>query len=66
VLARKEVPNLQIVQIPPDLSVGADYGLIVLDGAPVEAWRLAMFIMAPEGQRLLADYGFVANAVPVR
>ncbi|MDF1556264.1 MAG: molybdate ABC transporter substrate-binding protein [Deferrisomatales bacterium] len=66
VLARKEVPQLQIVPIPPDLSVGADYGLIVLDGAPVEAWQLALFILAPEGQRILAEYGFVAEAVPAR
>lgn len=61
VLARKEVPELQIVQIGPDLSVGADYGLIVLDGAPAESWRLAMFILGPEGQKILGDYGFVAG-----
>lgn len=64
VLARKEVPALQIVPIPAELSVGADYGLIVLDGAPMEAWRLAMFLLAPEGQSILARYGFVAQGVP--
>ena len=64
VLARKEVPDLQIVQIPEPLSVGADYGLIVLDGAPPEAWKLALHILSPAGQAILAEYGFDAAAVP--
>lgn len=64
VLARKEVQDLQIVQIPEALSVGADYGLIVLEGAPVEAWRLALHILSPAGQSVLAAYGFDAEALP--
>ncbi len=64
VLARKEVPELQIVQIPEALSVGADYGLIVLDSAPPEAWKLALHILSPAGQSVLAEYGFDAAAVP--
>ena len=64
VLARQEVADLQIVQIPETLSVGADYGLIVLDGAPPEAWKLAFHILSPAGQAVLADYGFDAAAVP--
>ncbi|TDN97846.1 MULTISPECIES: molybdate ABC transporter substrate-binding protein [Halomonas] len=64
VLAKKEVPGLQIVQIPEALSVGADYGLIVLDGAPPEAWRLVLHILSPDGQSVLADYGFDAATLP--
>jgi len=64
VLAKKEVPQLQIVQIAPELAVGADYGLIVLDGAPVQAWHLAMFILGVEGQKILANYGFVVGGAP--
>jgi molybdate transport system substrate-binding protein len=64
VLAQKEVPGLQIVKIPEDLAVGADYGLLVRNGAPVEAWRLAMYILSPEGQKILKDYGFEATAIP--
>jgi molybdate transport system substrate-binding protein len=64
VLAQKQVPQLQIIQIPPELSVGADYGLIVLDGSSIEAWRFAMFILAPEGQKILSNYGFVAEGLP--
>ena len=64
VLARKEVQALNIVRIPEDLSVGADYGILVRNGAPVEAWRLAMYILSPEGQKILKAYGFEAAAIP--
>jgi ABC-type molybdate transport system substrate-binding protein len=64
VLAGREVPGLQVVSLPEELSVGADYGLIVRDGASGEAWRLALFILAPPGQSILADYGFTSGALP--
>ncbi|MGH6904468.1 MAG: molybdate ABC transporter substrate-binding protein, partial [Geminicoccaceae bacterium] len=64
VLARKEVPKLQIVSLPEALAVGADYGLIVRAEAPDTAWRLALFILAPDGQGILADYGFTSGALP--
>lgn len=64
VLARKEVPSLKIVPIPTALGVGADYGLIVLDREDPAASRLAFYILSPEGQRVLAGYGFEADAVP--
>ncbi|MBF9051967.1 molybdate ABC transporter substrate-binding protein [Roseobacter sp. HKCCD9010] len=58
VLAQKESPDLQIVPVPEALSVGADYGLIVLDGAPESAWTLARHIRSPAGQSVLAEHGF--------
>lgn len=64
VQACEEATQLQVIQVPPELAVGADYGLMVLDGAPVEAWRFAMFIMGPEGQKILSDYGFVVGGLP--
>ena len=64
VLAKKEVQSLKIIRIPEALSVGADYGLLVRNGAPVEAWRLAMYILSPEGQKILSEYGFEAAAIP--
>ena len=48
------MPDLQIVQIPEALSVGADYGLIVLEGAPEGAQALADYILSPDGQAVLA------------
>uniref|UniRef100_UPI003BA8CD1F molybdate ABC transporter substrate-binding protein n=1 Tax=Stappia sp. TaxID=1870903 RepID=UPI003BA8CD1F len=62
-LARNEVPGLAIVQLPDSLSVGADYGLTVMQGASRNAWTLAMYILSPEGQAILAKYGFDAPGV---
>jgi ABC-type molybdate transport system substrate-binding protein len=64
VLAQREVPGLQIITIPAQLAVGADYGIMVLDGAPEEAWRLALHILSPAGQTTLAGYGFESGALP--
>jgi ABC-type molybdate transport system substrate-binding protein len=63
VSAQKQVPSLKIVSIPENLSVGADYGLVVRSGASPEGWRLAMYILSPEGQKILKKYGFEASAV---
>jgi len=64
VLAQKEVEALKIIKIPEELSVGADYGLLVRNGASDEGWRLAMYILSPEGQKILREYGFEATAIP--
>lgn len=58
VLAQKEVPSLKIVDLPPYLAVGADYGLLVLKDANSAAAPLAEFILSPEGQAILSSYGF--------
>lgn len=58
VLAKKDVPELQIVAIPANLSVGADYGLIVLNNAPEGAQALADYILSPQGQAVLESFGF--------
>lgn len=63
VLAQGEVPDLQIVTVPTELTVGADYGLIVLNDAPTEAWKLALYILSPAGQKVLARYGFDVSAL---
>ena len=56
--ARREMANLAIVEIPAELQVAADYGMIVLKNAPPAAARLAHFILAPEGQAILVRHGF--------
>jgi ABC-type molybdate transport system substrate-binding protein len=63
-LARKEVQALNIIPIPDELSVGSDFGLLVRDGAPQEAWRLAMYILSPDGPKILKEYGFEAAVIP--
>jgi ABC-type molybdate transport system substrate-binding protein len=59
-VARKENPGQQIVQLPDALAVGADYGLTVVANAPPSAYRLALFILSSDGQRILAKHGFSA------
>lgn len=58
VLAKKDVPALEIVHIPPELNVGAEYGMIVLQDAPAAADLLAKFILGEEGQAILIGHGF--------
>jgi molybdenum ABC transporter molybdate-binding protein len=58
VLAAREVPSLQIVQLPPELSVAAEYGLALIKGARPEAERFSVFILSPQGQAMLAKHGF--------
>jgi len=57
-LARRERPALRTVPLPSALAVGADYGLAVGRDAPPAAREFAAFVMAIEGQRVLAAYGF--------
>ena len=56
--ARKQYPAQQIVELPDALSVGADYGLTVIDGASVAAQEFAEFILSAEGQKILVSHGF--------
>lgn len=62
--AQAEVPGQQIVQLPDDLAVGADYGMTVMADAPAAAYRFAMFILSPAGQQVLAKHGFSAPGLP--
>ena len=64
VAAKREVQTLRTVRIPTVLTVGADYGLIVLGEPAAPAWRFALYILSPAGQQILADYGFDVAAVP--
>jgi ABC-type molybdate transport system substrate-binding protein len=56
--ARNQNPDQQIVVLPDNLSVGADYGLTVISDAPPAAERFAAFILSPRGQDILVRYGF--------
>jgi molybdenum ABC transporter molybdate-binding protein len=62
--AQQENPQQQVIALPGELAVGADYGLTVLKDAPADAYKLAMFILSPDGQRILAQAGFAAPALP--
>jgi molybdenum ABC transporter molybdate-binding protein len=63
-VAVKENPGQHMVALPDPLAVGADYGLTVMTGASPAAYRFAMFILSPDGQRILASHGFAAPGLP--
>ena len=59
--AQKENPGQQIVALPEALSVGADYGLTVMNGTSAAAQSFAKFIGSAEGQKILVSHGFAAG-----
>ena len=63
--AAAEAPFLQILDLPPELAVGAEYGLTVLRGAdPRVALPFALYVLSPDGQATLARHGFDAPLAP--
>lgn len=56
----EEQPDIKLIRLPPELAVGADYGLTVLGKASPNAYRLAMFMLSRKGQEILAEHGFSA------
>lgn len=56
-----DVPGLVSVALPPDLTVGPAYGMVVLTDKSL-ADRFAVFVMSEQGQAILAQYGFVPAA----
>ncbi|MGD9766233.1 MAG: molybdate ABC transporter substrate-binding protein [Pseudolabrys sp.] len=59
-IAVADNPGQQIVALPDNLAIGADFGLTVLTGAPVAAHQFALFVLSETGQTLLARHGFAA------
>ncbi len=58
-------PGRQAVDLPPELAVGAEHGLTVLRAAdPGTALPLAMHVLSPDGQAILARHGFDAPLAP--
>lgn len=57
-------PALVLVDFPPELTVGPQYGLAVVKGARPEAMLLALTILSPAGQKILAANGFKPVASP--
>ncbi len=66
VVARKEVPALQIVTIPEPLDVGAEYGLTIVNGARPEAEAFAAYVRSPMGRAILVRHGFGLPPAPPR
>lgn len=58
--ARREVPGLQVLQIPEAINVAADYGLAVLEPASPAAGHFAAYVLSPPAQQRLHAQGFAA------
>jgi molybdate transport system substrate-binding protein len=58
------LPDLAMTELPADLRVGPEYGMAVLKGADAKAKDLALFILSPDGQAILAKRGFLPVALP--
>ena len=57
---KKDLPGATVVNLPPELATGADYGLTLLPTKNENAALLAFFILSPEGQTILLRNGFDA------
>jgi ABC-type molybdate transport system substrate-binding protein len=53
----RELPDLVNVALPPALTVGPAYGLVVLSDHRLAA-RFALFVLSEQGQAVLARHGF--------
>jgi len=62
----REVPGLVVVPLPPELSVGPAYGMVLLNIKPLTL-RFATFVMSEGGQAIMKAHGFdpVALVEPV-
>jgi ABC-type molybdate transport system substrate-binding protein len=56
--AQQQYRSQQILELPPTLAVGAEYGLTVISGASPAAQQFADFILSSAGQDVLIGYGF--------
>lgn len=59
-----EHDDLTVVDLPAELVVGPEYGLVLLDGSTPEAARFALFLLSLDGQALLRRAGFAPVAMP--
>jgi molybdate transport system substrate-binding protein len=67
----KAVPNpaFDRVDLPPELAVLPDYGVVVVNGAGPPrpaAYRFALYLLGARAQRIMAEYGFIPSALPAQ
>jgi ABC-type molybdate transport system substrate-binding protein len=58
------LPDAALVTFPSQLQVGPEYALAVLKDAKPGALMLALTILSPAGQKLLAEAGFQPVTLP--
>jgi molybdate transport system substrate-binding protein len=59
-IVASELDWVEIIMLPPSLTVSAEYGLTTVNGAKPQAAQLMAYILSPKGQAILQGYGFTA------
>ncbi|WP_084305484.1 substrate-binding domain-containing protein [Bradyrhizobium sp. ARR65] len=54
------------IALPPELSVGPEYGLTVSRHAQAGATDFAIYLLSPPAQKQLQAFGFIPVALPAR
>ena len=60
IVAKREVPDLVVTTIPAAFSVGADYGITVLEPPTAAGRAFVVFVLSEPGRRILAAHGFAS------
>ncbi len=60
IASQRELPRLQVVQVPPELQVGAAYGVSVRSDAPDAAHAFARDLFSESAQAAFTRMGFAA------
>jgi molybdate transport system substrate-binding protein len=61
----RDQPKYKSVELPPELLVGAEFGLTVSRNAVPGAADFAMYLLSPRGQSSLKAFGFIPVTLPV-
>ncbi len=56
-LALQATPSLQMIELPENLAVKANYGMTLMRNAQSSGVMLPMYILSPTGQEILGKYG---------
>ena len=60
IASQRELPRLQVVQVPPELQVGAAYGVSVRADAPPAAQAFVQALRSEPAQAVFRRMGFAA------
>jgi molybdate transport system substrate-binding protein len=60
----RESSKYKSVALPPELSVGPEYGLTVSRQASPQTSDFAMYLLSPQAQAALNAFGFIPVALP--
>ena len=58
------LPGAAVVQFPTELQVGPEYAMAILKDARPMTLLLALSILSPDGQRIMAQHGFRPVTLP--